>query len=186
VKAGFACCGARTAVVAAAAVALTTVVPAASDASRHPDVRGDLFGRSGPDLVAVTVSHTATAIRFRVVFAQAPPLQVNVAEQWLDVLAIAIDVPPRGPGPTVAGWAGADYAITALARQKTAVLTKAPRWRAVGNATVATRGRAVTVTVPRRRLGNPARFDYVVAGGREGAVSDSAPDRGTFRYVVGR
>jgi hypothetical protein len=168
-----------------AVVLLPAVGTASASAARtYPDLAGDLFGRAGPDIVSVAVAHTATTITFRVRFAKAPPLMANPLEQWLDVLAIALDVPPKGPAPTPSGWKGADYSAGALATQTTGTLTKGPGWRRVATFKLAVSGRTMTLSIPRRRVGNPAWFHFVVAAGREGGVSDSSPDRGSFRYVL--
>ena len=168
---------------AAVAGSLLAGAGAASSATTYPDIRGDLLGRTGPDIVSVTASHTAAAVTFRVTFAKAPPLRANAAQRWLDVLALALDVPPKGPAPTSAGWNGADYSAGALGSQKTGSLSKAPRWTTVARFAVRAAGRTLTFAIPRSRIGNPAWFDFVVAAGRSGTVSDSAPNGGgTFRY----
>lgn len=168
---------------------LTVGVTAAFAAVTFPDPVGDVKGGAGPDLTSIAVSHTSTTVTFRVRFAKAPPLRVSVSERWIDMLLIGIDVPPRGPRPGPNGWNGADYAVGVHGTEKTGVMVKAPRWTKVARFNVVTDGRALSFSISRRQLGNPAWFDYVVSAGREmsgqnatGGGADSAPSRGTFHY----
>ena len=155
-------------------------------ASAYRDRVGDVKGADGPDIATVTVSDTATSVRFRVRFASAPPLAASTSEGWVDMLLIGIDVPPLGPAPAPSGWRGADF-VVGLHGTQTAV-----RFRKMGStgldvlpATVA--GDTLSFSIPRAALGNPDWFEFSVAAGRETerageGSEDYAPADGTFRY----
>jgi hypothetical protein len=65
--------------------------------------------------------------------------------------------------------------------------------RLVARFRVVTRGATLTFAVPRRALGDPARFEFTVAAAREhadaadsGGAADFAPARGSFGYTLAR
>ena len=170
---------------------------AAVAATRYPDRVGDLKGGAGPDIVAVTLSHTRTAVAFRVLFAEAPPLRVSTHERWVDMLLIGIDVPPLGRRPVAPGgeWPGANFALGVHGPSRTGQLVRLGKGipeasRLVARLTIVTRGPALSFSIPRRAIGSPRWFTFVVASAREtereaaGGGFDVAPERGTFRYVL--
>ncbi len=162
-------------------------------AATYTDPTGDVNG-AGPDVVAVTVSNTASSVSFRVRFASAPPLRVSSRGKWVDMLLIGIDVPPLGPPPSTPGgeWRGADYAlgthgpsaIGQLVRLGTKATSPPIRFRIVAD------GRTLRFSIPRRALGSPRWFKFSVAAAREGESRgggvgfDVAPARGTLRYEL--
>jgi hypothetical protein len=179
----------------AAGALLALCLAVAAGATTAPktfrDPARDVIGGSGPDIVAVTVSHTATAVTFRVRFASAPPLRVSTARNWVDMLLVGVDVPPLGPAPTASSWAGVNYYFGLHAVDPVA------RFRVMGSQAkpirlpTVIRGATVTVTVPRARLGSPRWFAFNVAAARETDVetegsADLAPATGSFRYVLAR
>jgi hypothetical protein len=152
---------------------------------------GEVEAGTGPDLAAVTVSDTATEVTFAVRFADAPPLRVDEADGWVDMLLIGIDVPPLGPEPDAPGgdWRGVDYAFGTHGPSDTAVLVRMGGGK-VAELAVATSGSTMSLSVPRRALGNPDWFTFTVAAGREGAEDrggggDFIPASGTLRYTLG-
>jgi hypothetical protein len=171
---------------------MTVVVPALVAASllaaaAYPDPRGDVQGGAGPDILSVRVTHTPSALVFRVRFASAPPL--SVGKRSIDMLLVGIDVPPFGPAPAAEGWRGADFSAGVHAGQASGRLVrmKVRGWPVVARVPVATRGAEVSLTVPTKPLGAPASIRFTVAAGREsesGGGSDLAPARGTYRYVI--
>lgn len=182
-----------TAVSLLASALVATGVAAA--ATTFPDRPNDQTPAAGPDIRSVMLSHTRTTITFRIRFATAPPLRVGTKSSWVDMLLIGIDVPPIGPPPRAPGaeWPGVDFAWGTHGPSSTARLVRlgsrvAPAPRTVAKLAVVTRGSTVSVSIPRRALGNPAWFRFSVAAAREAATPpteggiDLAPDRGTFRY----
>jgi hypothetical protein len=168
---------------------------AAFAAKSYPDRVGEVKGGKGPDIASVTVSNTKTKITFGVRFAKAPPLRVNQAEGWIDMLLIGVDVPPLGPQPTMPGgeWRGVNFALGTHGPSKTGLMVQLVRGesRQVARFEIVTRGSTLTFSVPRRALGNPTWFTFTVAAAREmeteettGAEPDLAPARGTFRYAL--
>jgi hypothetical protein len=176
---------------------LLVISGAASAAKSYPDRVGDVRGGAAPDLASVTVSNTRTRVTFRVRFAKAPPLRVSTREGWIDMLLIGIDVPPLGPPPASPGgeWHGANFGLGTHGPAKTGLLVKlgedpASGSRRVASFEIVTSGSALTFSIPRRALGSPAWFTFMVAAAREGEQEatgggvDIAPDRGTFRYAL--
>jgi hypothetical protein len=186
--------GFRGLVLLAASIAVALLVCGIALAAKtYPDRLGDVKGGSGPDIASITVSNTPTMITFRVRFARTPPLRVSTQGRWVDMLLIGIDVPPIGPLP-VSGvaWRGANYALGTHGPSTTgrlADLTKTPSRRPT-SFKVVTRGATVTLAIPRRVVGNPSRFTFQVAAGREyvqgatGGGGDLAPAYGTFRFAL--
>lgn len=167
------------------------VAGAAPVARTYPDPIGDVHGGAGPDVVGVTVSSTASTLTFRIRFADAPPLRLSPREQWVDMLLVAVDVPPLGPPPATPGgeWRGADFALGTHGPSTTGQLVRLGKRRPAPpiRFTIVTRGRTVAFTVPRRALGDPRWFAFEVAAAREGMTGadggfDVAPGHGTFRY----
>jgi len=152
-------------------------------------------GGRGPDVVGVTLSNTSTNVTFRFVFAQAPPLamsEARIVSEWNDMLLVAIDTPPYGAKPIPGGeWRGAEYALGVHGPATTGTMTQTgpgnpPKWRRLLDFEIATAGKAITFSIPRRTLGNPASFRFMVVAAREGSEGseDFAPNTGTFRYVL--
>jgi hypothetical protein len=178
-------------------VLLFLIAGAALAARTYPDRVGDVKGGKGPDIVSVKVTNTRTTVSFGFRFAQAPPLRFSTRERWVDMLLVGIDVPPTGPLPFSPGgeWPGVDFALGTHGPSATGQLVRTPRGpdgrsRLVARFPIVTRGSTVSFTVPRRALGNPAWFTFTVAAAREGEDEaagrgfDTAPARGTFRYVL--
>ena len=142
--------------------------------------------------MSVAVSNTKTEVTFRVRFAKTPPLRVSTRGGWIDMVLIGIDVPPLGPLPEIPGgeWPGANFALGTHGPSATGQLVRLGKGdaRRVAAFKVVTAGSTVTFSVPRRALGNPAFFTFVVAVTREegtaGAGFDVAPSHGTLRYRV--
>lgn len=180
--------------VAASVAALFLVSGVAFAATRYPDRVGDVQGRVGPDLAAITISNTTTAVTFRVRFGKAPPLRVSSRDGWVDMLLIGIDVPPLGPRPTAPGgeWRGADFALGTHGPSRTGVLVRLGRGvnRRVERFKIVTSGSTLTFSVPRTALGNPAWFTFSVAAAREmddepsDRGVDAVPARGTLPYTL--
>jgi len=172
----------------ATAVALAAGTATALGASTYPDPVGDVKAGTGPDLVSISISNTHKAITFRVRFANAPPLGISEKEKWVDMLLVAVDVPPRGLKRGSGDWQGIDFALGVHGWGGKGGLVRPGSeervWFPVSQA-----GRTLTFTVARRHLGNPAWFDFVATAAREtedesqaGARPDYAPARGVFHY----
>lgn len=166
--------------VAAIVAAVLLGTPGATFRDPAGDVRG------GPDITAVTVSHTATRVTLSVRFAHAPPLGAAARGSWVDMLIVGIDVPPRGLTRSANGWRGLDYYVGLHGNDRVAMLVKASRRTIVGRPKVVVSGRTLTLSLSRRSLGSPAWIELVAAAGREGAgdtgEGDEAPDHGVFHY----
>lgn len=176
---------------AALAIAAVAAVSAAAGLgpSTFTDRRGDVQGGAGPDIAAVTISHTATAVRFSIRFTTAPALRGGIEERWMEMLLVGIDAPPLGPSPKATGWFGANYWLGLHTGQTTAVLVEKASRRSI-RLPATTRGATIVISVPRARIGNPRWFGFIVAAGREGeneaeGGSDYAPAKGVFRYTLG-
>ena len=171
---------------------LLAVCGVALAAKTFTDPVGDVRGGAGPDVVAVTLSNTASTLTFRVRFASAPPLRLSTRGKWVDMLLIGIDVPPLGPPPTRPGgeWRGADFALGTHGPSKTGLLVRLGKNRSARpiRFRIVTRGRTLSFSIPRRALGSPRWFAFNVAAAREGESEasgggfDVAPGHGTFRY----
>jgi len=172
-------------------LALSVGVGVATAATTFPDRAGDVKGAGGPDLTSITVSDTATTVTFSVRFAKAPPLRVNAAEKWIDMLLIGVDVPPLGPRPTPSGWRGVDF-VLGLHGSQTAVRFRKMDSTVVEHRKLVVTGAALSFSIPRAKLGSPAWFDFSVAAAREteetgqGGGEDYAPASGAFRYRLTR
>lgn len=178
-------------VLGAAAVA---VVVAACGGASWPANLADPVGdvEHGPDLASVRVSNTDSEVTFAVRFATERPLRVDEAEGWVDMLLIGIDVPPLGPEPVAPGgeWRGADFAFGAHGPSTDGMLVRLGRRQAT-RLGIRTSGSTLTLSVPRRALGDPDWFTFSVAAAREsndeagdGGGIDVAPDQGTLRYTL--
>ena len=177
--------------------ALLLLLPAATcgaapTGQTYADPLGDVNGGAGPDVVAVTLSNTASTLAFRVRFATVPPLRSSAREKWIDMLLIGIDVPPLGLPPSTPGgeWPGADFALGTHGASTTGQLVRLGKKHSVPPipVKVVTRGRTVSISIPRRALGRYRSFAFSVAAAREGDTQkasggfDVAPGHGTFRY----
>lgn len=163
------------------------------------DPADDVATAAGPDIVAVAVERDADTIRFRVRFAAAPTLDVSLQDGWVDMLLIGIDVPPFGAPPVRPGgeWRGADFALGTHGPSASGILVRlsaeaAPEMKA--DIPIETDGATISLSVPRRELGDPARFAVSVAAAREwndagdepaGPKPDIAPDTGTWTVDFG-
>ena len=176
-------------------VAALLVCGVATGAKGFTDPRGDVRHGNGPDIVALSLATTKAAVTFRIRFATAPPLRVSTGEKWVDMLLIGIDTPPLGPRPIPDGeWRGADFALGSHGPSKTGVLVKLAMppggQRQIARFPITVQGATLTFSVPRRALGNPAWFRFMVAAAREGNAEsagggyDMAPGSGTFRYAL--
>jgi hypothetical protein len=178
-----------------AAAALCLLLPgAAVAATTYPDPPNDRTASGGPDIRSVTLSHTRTSITFNVRFATAPPLGVSTKQRWVDMLLIGIDVPPLGPKPRAPGgeWPGVDFALGTHGPSSSGLVVHLAGGssRRVARFAVTARGAAISFSIRRRSLGDPAWFRFSVAAARETETTgadggvDLAPDRGTFRYAL--
>lgn len=163
------------------------------------DPAEDVAAAMGPDVVGVAVERDADTITFRVRFAADPPLGLDQGDGWVDMLLIGIDVPPPGAPPVAPGgeWPGADFALGTHGPSSRGILVRltaegAPAMNA--EIPIETEGTTLSLRVPRRELGDPARFAVSVAAGREwneagdeppGAQPDVAPDTGTWAVDFG-
>lgn len=168
-----------------------SICGAALPAKNYPDRVGDVKGGGGPDIASVTLSNTASTLTFRVRFVNAPPLRVNTAEKWVDMLLIGVDVPPLGPPPSSPGgeWRGADYALGGHGPSGIGQLVRLGRKHSTPvRIKLVSSGRTVSLTVQRRAPGSPRWFMLSIAAAREGENEaaggglDLAPEHGTFRY----
>ena len=175
-------------------VIVASICGVALAAKSYPDKVGDVKGGGGPDIASITLSNTASTLTFRVRFVSAPPLRVNTREKWVDMLLIGVDIPPLGPRPTTPGgeWPGVDFALGTHGPWGTGQLVRLGATRSVPpvRIKVVTRGRTLSLTVPRRALGSPRWLTFNIAAAREGESEatggglDLAPQHGTFRYVL--
>ena len=164
------------------------------------DPAGDVPAAIGPDVVAVAVERDDDTITFRVRFAAAPPLDVSREDGWVDMLLVGIDVPPLGAPPVAPGgeWSGADFALGAHGPSSSGILVRltagesAPETRT--EIPIETDGATLSLSVPRRELGDPERFAVSIAAAREwnepgdepaGAMPEVAPDTGTWTVELG-
>lgn len=172
----------------ATAVALAAGTATALGASTYTDPAGDVKAGTGPDLVSISVSNTKKAISFRFRFAKAPPLSISEKEKWVDMLLVAVDVPPRGLKRGSGDWTGIDFSFGVHGPDTKGALVRTgsrePVWLPVSQA-----GRTLSLTIARRHLGNPALFDFVAVAAREaedesqsGGRPDYAPAKGVFHY----
>ena len=165
-------------------------------ATVYTDPAGDVKKGASPDVVSVQLSHTRSHVAFTVQFAHVPPLHVDARGAWIDMLLVGLDVPPLGPRPVSPGgeWRGADYALGAHGPSRRGTLVRLAadgRGRVLGRVDVVGHGSSLRFSIPRRGLGNPTMFTFVVSAARErteapGGTFDVVPDRGTFRYSLVR
>ncbi|HSC92175.1 MAG TPA: hypothetical protein VLB86_11025 [Gaiellaceae bacterium] len=170
---------------AALLVVLLTLPPAAFASDRFVDPRGD--AGDGPDITAVTLSHTDAVVRIAVEFASAPPLGFSEDEQSTDMLLVGIhtDEDDRLQDVEYAtGVHGVDLT------RGTVVQATGSSWRKVGDADATVEGATVTLEVARALLADPDVIAVTVAAGREsadesaGGGGDEAPASGPHRYVL--
>lgn len=175
-------------IVAILIAALFALPATALGSERFTDRRGDAPG-SGPDVTAVTLSHTDTALTIAVEFADAPPLAFDEDERYTDMLLIGIHTDDDLGRTDVEFYTGA-HGVD---------LTRAPVIRAgiespraqVGTAALAVDGVTLSLTVERSLLDDPQEIAVAVAAGREyvdedaaGGGGDAAPATGAFRYSL--
>ncbi len=166
-------------------VALLALAPSALASDRFTDPRGDAGG-NGPDITAVTLSHTDAVLTIAVDFASAPPLGYDKREQYTDVLLIGIHTDANLSQNDVEFWTGVHGVDLAHA----IVVRGAPTRGIVGTADVAVAGTTVTIKIQRALLGDPSEVAVMVAAGREsvneqaGGGGDMAPASGAFSYQL--
>lgn len=175
-------------IVAILIAALFALPATALGSDRFTDPKGDAPG-SGPDITAVTLSHTDTALTIAVEFANAPPLAFDEDEHYTDMLLIGIHTDDDLGRTDVEFYTGA-HGVD---------LTRAPVVRAgiespraqVGTAALAVDGATLSLTVERSLLDDPEEIAVSVAAGREyvdedaaGGGGDEAPATGAFRYSL--
>lgn len=159
------------------------------------DPASDVAAASGPDVVGVAVDREDDAITFRVRFAAAPPLQISEQGGWVDMLLIGIDLPPLGAPPASPGgeWTGADFALGTHGPSASGILVRLRAGEAAPglktDIPIETDGVTLTISVPRRELGDPETFAVSIAAAREwndaadepaAAKPDIVPDTGTW------
>jgi hypothetical protein len=166
-------------------VALLALPPTALASDRFADPRGDPDG-DGPDISAVTLSHTDAVLTIAVDFASAPPLAYDEDEQYTDMLLIGIhtdDDLSRDDVEFFTGVHGVD-----LTR---GMVVRGGERGIVGSADVTVEGTTVTLEVERAVLEDPDAIAVEIAAGREyvdedagGGEGDVAPASGPHRYVL--
>ena len=176
-------------IVAILIAALFALPATALGSDRFTDLKGDAPG-SGPDVTAVTLSHTDTALTIAVEFAKAPPLAFDEDEHYTDMLLIGIhtdDDLGRADVEFYTGAHGVDLTRAPVVRAG----IESPRAQ-VGTAALAVDGATLSLTVERSLLDDPEEVAVAVAAGREyvdedaaGAGGDEAPATGAFRYSLG-
>jgi hypothetical protein len=165
-------------------VAFLALPSAALASDRFTDARGD--AGAGPDITAVTLSHTDAALTIAVEFASTPPLGFDEAEQYTDMLLVGIHTDDDLRQRDVEFWTGV-HGVD-LTR---ATVVRAARRAVVGSADVTVEGATVTLEVERGVLGAPEAVAVAIAAGREyvdegdgGGEGDLAPASGPHRYVL--
>ena len=175
-------------IVAILIAAIFALPATALGSDRFTDPPGDARG-SGPDVTAVTLSHTDTALTIAVEFANAPPLAFDEGERYTDMLLIGIhtdDDLDRTDVEFYTGAHGVDLTRAPVVRAG----SESPRAR-VGTADLAVDGATLSLTVERSLLDDPEEIAVAVAAGREyadedagGGGGDEAPATGAFSYSL--
>lgn len=169
-------------------VASLALPAAALGSDRFTDPRGDAGG-DGPDVTAVTVSHTPAAVRIAVDFAAAPPLGHDERAQYTDMLLIGIHTDDDLSRSDVEFWTG----VHGVDLERGMVVRgPGPESQEVGSADVTVEGATVTLEIERAMLGDPEEIAVEVAAGREyvdehaagGGEGDVAPSSGPHRYAL--
>ena len=161
------------------------LAPVALAAGAFTDPRGD--ATPGPDVVAVTLSHTGETLSIAVELASAPPLGYDAGEQYTDMLLVSIHTDDDLRRQDVEYWTGLHGVDLTSAR----VVRAAPRGE-VGSADVTIDGATVTLALERALLDDPDEVAVSVAVARESVdegaardgVPDFAPDEGAFAYML--
>ncbi|HXV57960.1 MAG TPA: hypothetical protein VD704_08835 [Gaiellaceae bacterium] len=166
--------------------ALLFLVPAALASESFTDPRGD--SGDGPDISAVTLSHTDSTVTIAVDFASSPPLGFDESEGWTDMLLIGIhtdDDLSRVDVEFYTGVHGADLTAGRI------VSGSGQGWKPVGTAEVTVEGSTVALELQRSLIGDPEEIAIDVAAGRElagdeaaGGGADEAPASGAFGYAL--
>lgn len=164
-------------------VALLALSSAALASDRFTDPRGD--AGAGPDVTAVTLSHTDAVLTIAVHFASAPPLGYDEDEQYTDVLLIGIHSDDDLSRDDVEFWTG----VHGVDLTRGMVVRGGVNRGIVGRADVAVEGATVTLEVERAVLEDPDEIAVTIAAGREyvdeeagGGEGDLAPASGPHRY----
>jgi hypothetical protein len=175
-------------IVAIVIAAIFALPATALGSDRFTDPRGDARG-SGPDVTAVTLSHTDTALTIAVEFANAPPLAFDEDERYTDMLLIGIhtdDDLDRTDVEFYTGAHGVDLSRAPVVRAG----IESPQAK-VGTAQIAVDGATLSLTVERSLLDDPDEIAVSVAAGREyvdeeaaGGGGDGAPATGAFSYSL--
>jgi hypothetical protein len=175
-------------IVATLIAALFALPATALGSDRFTDPRGDARG-SGPDVTAVTLSRTDTALTIAVEFANAPPLAFDEDESYTDMLLVGIhtdDDLDRTDVEFYTGAHGVDLARAPVVR--TGIESPGAQ---VGTAALAVDGATLSLTVERSLLDDPDEVAVSVAAGREyvgedaaAGGGDEAPATGAFSYSL--
>jgi hypothetical protein len=167
-------------------VALLALPATAFAVDRFTDPRGDADG-GGPDIAAVTLSHTDTVLTIAVDFASAPPLGYDEREQYTDMLLIGIHTDDNLSQDDVEFATG----VHGVDLTRGLVVSLGPDHRIVGRAGVTVDGTTVTLKLERAILEDPDEIAVQVAAGREyvdqeagAGEGDVAPASGPHRYVL--
>ena len=175
-------------IVATLIAALFALPATAFGSDRFTDPQGDARG-GGPDVTAVTLSHTDTAVTVAVEFANAPPLAFDEDGHYTDMLLIGIHTDDDLGRTDVEFYTGAHGAD--LSRAPVVRAGSESRRAPAGTATLAVNGATLSLTVERSLLDDPEEIAVAVAAGREyvdegtaGGGGDEAPATGAFRYSL--
>jgi len=156
-------------------VALLALSPTALASDRFSDPRGD--AGDGPDITAVTLSHTDATVRIAVDFGSAPPLGYSEAEGYTDMLLVGIHTDDDLRQVDVEYWTGVHGV------DLTRAMVVRPEERAiVGYADVSVDGSTVVLDVERALLEDPSEIAVQIAAGREYA-DETAAGRGGGDYA---
>jgi hypothetical protein len=161
------------------------LAPAALASDVLADARGD--ATPGPDIVAVTLSHSEESLAIAVEFASTPPLGHDEAEQYTDMLLIGIHTDDDLAQTDVEFWTG----VHGVDLTRGTVVRSDSR-SAAGTADVTVDGATVTLELERALLDDPDEVAVSVAAAREyadegaegGGEPDFAPDEGTFASTL--
>jgi hypothetical protein len=167
---------------AGTAVALTLLCTSTALADEHfEDAVGDALG-DAPDVVAVTVSEPeGPVLSFRVTFASEPPLAADGTRT--DLLWLALDTDPEVAFPELDGYSMMSMGRTRAVELETGGYLLAGDDLYAHVVDIALDGGAITFSVDRKLLGDPAELDFrVYSAALEGSLyteeTDHYPDEG--------
>lgn len=170
-------------------VALLALPATALASDRFTDPRGDAGG-DGPDITAVTLSHTDAVLTIAVDFASTPPLGWNEGEQYTDMLLIGIHTDDDLGRDDVEFWTGV-HGVDLTRAPIVGGASRGPS-RPIGTADVAVEGATLTLVIERTVLDDPDEVAVAVAAAREyvdeeaagGGGGDFAPAAGPYGYAL--